>query len=229
MSIHTQFLARSIRLMALSFATATLAALAWHIPTQAQPAFLDVPSDYWAAPFIQALVDRQVIRGFTDGRFRPDEPITRAQFAVLVEQAFDRPTVRSAIRFRDVSDRYWAAGAIQSAYTESFLSGYPGNVFLPNQPMPRAQVLVALTSGLQLEPSGTNESVIGGFRDYSAIPEYAKDGVAAATFRDMTVNYPDLDFLSPNRASTRAEVAVSIYQALVATGNAPPIASPYIY
>ena len=81
---------------------------------------------------------------------------------------------------------------------------------------------------LQFKPSGTNASVIGGFRDYNSIPFYAHDGVAAATFRDLTVNYPNIDFLNPNRAATRAEVAASIYQGLVATSSAPAIEFPYI-
>jgi len=228
MSIQAKFSSRFIRLMSLSLTVATLASLVGQIPAQAQTTFSDVPSDYWAAQYIQALVERGVIRGFADGSFRPDEPITRAQFAVLVGQAFERPTVRSAVRFRDVKSSYWAASAIQTAYTEGFLSGYPGNVFNPAQPMPRAQVLVALASGLQFKPSGTNASVIGGFRDYNSIPFYALDGVAAATFRDLTVNYPNIDFLNPNRAATRAEVAASIYQGLVATSRAPALESPYI-
>ena len=215
--------------MSLSLTVATLASLVGQIPAQAQTTFSDVPSDYWAAQYIQALVERGVIRGFADGSFRPNDPITRAQFAVLVDQAFDRPAVRSAVRFRDVPGSYWAANAIQTAYTEGFLSGYPGSVFNPAQPMPRAQVLVALASGLQFEPNGTNASVTGGFRDYDSIPFYADDGVAAATFRNLTVNYPDVDFLDPNRAATRAEVTVSIYQGLVATSSAPAIESPYIY
>jgi S-layer homology domain len=202
MSIQAKFSSRLIRLMSLSLTVVTLDSLVGQIPAQAQTTFSDVPSDYWAAQFIQALVDRGVIRGFTDGSFRPDEPITRAQFAVLVGQAFDRPAVRSVIRFRDVPSSYWAASAIQTAYTEGFLSGYPGNVFNPAQPMPRAQVLVALASGLQIRPSGTNITVIGELRDYEAIP---------------------------NRAATRAEAAASIYQGLVATSRAPVVESPYIY
>jgi len=229
MSIQAKFSSRFIRLMSLSLTVATLASLVGQIPAQAQITFSDVPSDYWATQFIQALVERGVIRGFADGRFRPNEPITRAQFAVLVDQAFERPTVRSAVRFRDVPSSYWAASAIQTAYTEGFLSGYPGNVFNPAQPMPRAQVLVALASGLQFKPDGTNITVTGGLRDYKSIPLYAEDGVAAATFRSLTVNYPNIDFLNPNRAATRAEVAASIYQGLVATSRAPEIESPYIY
>lgn len=229
MFIPDQVSTRSIRWLALSFTAATFAVLGWRLPALAQSTFSDVPSDYWAAPFIQALVERDVIRGFTDGRFHPDEPITRAQFAVLVEQAFDRPTVRGAIRFRDVPPRYWAASAIQAAHREGFVSGYPGGDFRPEQPMPRAQVAVALASGLQFKPDGTNITVTGSFQDYSSIPQYADDGVAAATFRLLTLNYPNVRFFNPNRASTRAEVAASIYQGLVATGNAPAIDSPYIY
>ena len=230
MFIQPQFSIPSIRWMVLSLPTATLALLVGQmLPAQAQTRFSDVPSDYWAAPFIQALADRGVIRGFADGSFRPDDPITRAQFAVLVGQAFDRPTVRRAIRFRDVPTRYWAASAIQAAQREGFLSGYPGGDFRPDQPMPRAQVSVALASGLQFTPDGTNITVTGGLCDYNSIPSYADDGVAAATFRNLTVKYPNIDFLNPNRASTRAEVAASIYQGLVATGSAPAIASPYIY
>ncbi|MBD1917976.1 MULTISPECIES: S-layer homology domain-containing protein [Cyanophyceae] len=228
MPIQAKFLSRFIPFVFRSLTVATLASLVAQIPAQAQTTFSDVPSDYWAAQFIQALVDRGVIRGFADGSFRPNDPITRAQFAVLVDQAFDQSTVRSAVRFRDVPSSYWAASAIQTAYAEGFLSGYPGNVFNPAQPMPRAQVLVALASGLQFKPSGTNASVTGAFRDYNSIPFYADDGVAA-TFRNLTVNYPNIDFLEPNRAATRAEVAASIYQGLVATGRAPAIESPYIY
>ncbi|MBE9156680.1 S-layer homology domain-containing protein [Nodosilinea sp. LEGE 06152] len=227
--MKAEFSSKFVRLMCSSLTVAMLATLVGQLPAQAQATFSDVPPDYWAAQFIQALADRGVIRGFVDGSFRPNDPVTRAQFAVLVAQAFDRPTVRSAVRFGDVPSSYWAADAIQAAYTEGFLRGYPGGVFNPSQPMPRAQVLVALASGLQFEPSGTNASVTGGFRDYDSIPFYADDGVAAATFRNLTVNYPNIDFLDPNRAATRAEVAASIYQGLVATDSAPAIESPYIY
>jgi hypothetical protein len=196
-------------------------------PVQAQTTFSDVRSDDWAAPFIRALVDRGVIAGFQDGSFRPNEPVTRAQFAALVEKAFDRPPVREATCFADLPSGYWATSAIDAAYREGFLSGYPKNIFNPAQPMPRAQVLVALTSGLQFKPEGSYLSVVT-FKDLRSIPAYAQDGISAATERRLTVNYPDVEVLNPNRSTTRAEVAVSIYQALVASQKAPRIGSPYI-
>lgn len=45
---------------------------------------------HWAQSFIQSLAARGVIRGFPDGTFRPDEPVTRAQFAAMIRQAFER-------------------------------------------------------------------------------------------------------------------------------------------
>jgi hypothetical protein len=56
----------------------------------------------WAQSFIEALAARGVIRGFPDGTFRPDEPVTRAQFAAMIRQAFQRAPKRSGTQFVDV-------------------------------------------------------------------------------------------------------------------------------
>ncbi|MHC5727799.1 MAG: S-layer homology domain-containing protein, partial [Nostoc sp.] len=119
-----------------------------NIPPSATPAptstvnLSDVSSDYWARPFIQALADNNVIAGFPDGTFRPNQAVTRAEFAALIQKAFgsqNRVRQLSAGGFSDVPTGYWAASAIQSAYETGFLAGYPGNVFRPNQEIPRVQ------------------------------------------------------------------------------------------
>jgi hypothetical protein len=69
-------------------------------PTAASPSptpapepisFSDVSADYWAFPFITALVERDIINGFPDGTFRPDAPVTRAEYAAMLQKAFDKP------------------------------------------------------------------------------------------------------------------------------------------
>lgn len=196
--------------------------------TQNQASFVDVPSSYWAKPFIQELANIGVISGFPDGTFRPDEPVTRAQFAAIVRQAFRRGAVRAPIRFADVPSSYWATGAIQDAYATGFMSGYPGNEFRPEQQIPRVQVLTALTSGLQYSPAGSNETALQIYSDAAAIPDWARSSVAAATQKQLVVNYPNPQFLSPDRPATRADVAAFIYQALVSTGNVAAIPSQFI-
>ncbi|MBF2027740.1 MAG: S-layer homology domain-containing protein [Oscillatoriales cyanobacterium C42_A2020_001] len=220
-------------LVALGIATGSVAPIVMTAPAIAQPtAFKDVPAGYWAAPFINELSTRGVIAGFPeDGTFRPEDPVTRAQFAAMINRAFaGRPQIRPPINFVDVPANYWGRGGIDKAYTTGFMAGYPGNVFRPDENIPRAQILVSLTNGLGFaaSPGVPIEQVLGIFADASAIPNYARSSVAAATERRMVVNYPDVRVLNPNRAATRAETAAFIYQALVNTGQVAFIPSPYI-
>ncbi len=194
----------------------------------AQIAFSDVSSNYWAAQFIQQLSQRGVIAGFPDGSFRPEEPVTRAQFAAMVNKAFQKAQQRQAINFVDVPSNYWASSAIQQAYTIGFLSGYPGNRFQPNQAIPRQQVLVSLANGLGYTSGGNTENTLKYFNDASNIASYARSPIAAATEKQIVVNYPNVKSLNPTATATRAQVAAFIYQALVSSNQASAINSPYV-
>ncbi|MEH2218662.1 MAG: S-layer homology domain-containing protein [Nostoc sp.] len=215
-------------LMALSITVGTVAPFITASPSLAQTTFSDVSSNYWAAQFIQQLSQRGVIAGFPDGSFRPEEAVTRAQFAAMVNKAFQKSQPRSPINFADVPSNYWASSAIQQAYTIGFLSGYPGNRFEPNQAIPRQQVLVSLANGLEYSPSGNTESTLQYFNDASNIASYARSPIAAATEKQIVVNYPNVKFLNPTATATRAQVAAFIYQALVSSNQASAINSPYV-
>ncbi|MES1021951.1 DUF1565 domain-containing protein [Gloeocapsa sp. BRSZ] len=190
-----------------------------------QFAFSDVQG-LWAQPYIAALASREIIAGFPDGTFKPNEPVTRAQFAAIVSKAFTPTPQREAQDFNDVSRNFWGYQAIQSAYRGGFVAGYPGGAFQPQQQIPRVQVLVSLANGLNLRAD--NPNVLSTYADASQIPGYATDAVAAATQRQLVVNYPTPNQLNPNRPATRAEVAAFVYQALVNSGRAQAIASPYL-
>ncbi len=202
--------------------TVAIAGLA--LPANAQNAqFSDVGSSYWARPFIESLASEQIIAGFPDGTFKPDQAVTRAQFAAIVRNAFNQPYSRTAPRFSDVSANYWANAAIADAYSQGFLSGYPNGVFQPETQIPRVQALVALANGLNYSPQGSVNEVLGRYRDAGQIPGYGQSPVAAATENRLVVNYPNVDTLQPQRTATRADVAAFIYQALVAQGRMPPL------
>ncbi|BAZ53490.1 S-layer domain-containing protein [Nostoc sp. NIES-4103] len=214
--------------MALSITAGTVAPFIAATPSLAQTTFYDVSSNYWAAQFIRELSQRGVIAGFPDGSFRPEEPVTRAQFAAMVNKAFQKAQQRQGIRFADVPSNYWAYNAIQQAYTIGFLSGYPGNRFEPNQAIPRQQVLVALANGLEYSASNNVEGTLQYFNDAYNIAGYARSPIAAATENQIVVNYPNVKFLNPTATATRAQVAAFIYQALVSSNQASAINSPYI-
>ncbi len=198
-------------------------------PTPAQPInFVDVPQDFWARPFIDALSARGIVNGFTTGYFRPDQPVTRAQFAAMLQQAFDKTPGQNTTVFKDVPSNFWAVPAIDKATKAGFLTGYPGNIFRPEEQIPRVQVLVALATGLHLATKSTPSQTLQTYQDAAQIPNYATEKIAAATEAGLVVNYPNPKLLNPNQNATRAEVAAIIHQALVHAGKAQQIQSQYI-
>lgn len=214
--------------MALSITPIAILPLIIANPAFAQTSFNDVQSNYWASQFIQELSKRNIIAGFPDGSFRPEEAVTRAQFAAMLNKAFNKSPQRQTIKFNDVATNYWAYNAIQQSYVTGFLSGYPGNRFEPNQAIPRQQVLVSLANGLKYSASTNINSSLQYFNDAANISDYARSPIAAAVEKRLVVNYPNVKFLNPTTNATRAQVAAFIYQALVSSNQATAINSAYI-
>ena len=177
----------------------------------------------WAEPFIRVLVEKGIIAGYPDGTFKPDQAVTRAEFAALLNKAFDLQPIRAGRRFKDVPKNYWAAAVIEKAYRSGFLAGYPGS-FGPKQNLLRIQGLVSVINGSKLEPSGTLDlnSVFG---DAAQVPNYGQNALIAATQRCVAVSVeydssklPGGNF-GPNTIATRADVAAYIHQVLVGSGK----------
>ncbi|MGL5080297.1 MAG: S-layer homology domain-containing protein [Microcoleaceae cyanobacterium] len=188
----------------------------------------DVAENYWAEEFIESATEQNLMGIFADGSFKPEQMVTRGELATQIENTFEPPREEVSIAFKDVPSGYEGAQAIQEATRTGFMKGYPGEVFQPEQPVPRMQVLVALVSGLELEPPKNPEAILRGYKDADQIPKWAMEKIAAATQAGLVVNYPEVQTLNPNQPATRAEVAVMLHQARVKAGKAQPIASDYI-
>lgn len=191
-----------------------------------QVKFSDVSGNHWANDFIAELAALQIVQGFPDGSFRPDEQLTRAQFAAMISQAFTKVQVRNAISFRDVSTKHWAYSAIREAYSTGFLR-VSGNKFNPSQSLSRLEVLLALAQGLNYTFTGSTESILVAYSDAATIRSDVRSAIAALTARGIVVNYPDIRTLNPDKVATRAEVSALIYKALVSTGEVADIPSDY--
>ncbi|NEP61852.1 MAG: hypothetical protein F6K31_33690 [Symploca sp. SIO2G7] len=190
--------------------------------------FQDVPADYWAKPYIDALSERLVISGLTEDTFAPEEPVTRAQLASAIAEAFPLDGTKAEISFSDINADYWATQAINKAVKLGFMSGFPDQTFQPALPVPRAQALTALVTGLNSGVPENSEAIVERYSDASEIPSWAVGKMAAATQSEIVVNYPNLTLLNPNQPATRAEVAAMIYQTLVAQGRIDQIDGEYV-
>lgn len=123
------------------------------VAQQTQSTFPDVPPDYWARPFIQSLAEKGIVTGYPDGTFRPRQAVDRDEFSAMIRQAFNRARIRnipSGSAFSDVPQGYWAETPIQEAYETGFMNEFPGNEFRPKQPLTKAQALVVLMRGLNM-------------------------------------------------------------------------------
>lgn len=184
--------------------------------------------NHWAEPFIQVLVERDYLQGFPDGSFRPDESLTRAEYAALLARCFDlpRPLGAQEADFEDIEEDFWGREAIAQAVTMGFLRGYPDNTFRPQTPLTRLQAILSLTQGLGLRDG--LPKVLQIYGDRPLIPSYALKAVAVATQNRLIVNYPKIDRLQPLHDVTRGEIAALLHQALVIHQKLPQLNSEHI-
>ncbi len=196
------------------------------VASDVKPKPLSDISGHWAEQFILGLYNQGAVGGYPDGTFKPDDKMTRAQYAALLTKALNPTAKREAATFKDVAEDFWGYVAVQTAYKSQFISGFPDNTFKPNENVQRAQVIVSLVNGLGL--SGGNQESLTKFTDRASIPDYAKEEVATALLKELIVTYPSVEKLEPTRDATRAEVAVMIYQALVNADKMAAIESKYI-
>lgn len=133
--------------------------------------FTDVPSTHWAADYIGYMQQFGIVMGFNDGSFRPDAPVTRAQFAAIASR-FEKLTEGSK-SFIDVPSTHWAAKYINFAATRGWVTGYSDGTFKPENPISRAEV-AAVTCRL-LERSADQSYIRSHMSELRTFNDMAED------------------------------------------------------
>lgn len=170
----------------------------------------------WAEPYVDALSELQMIGGFPGGRFQPDDPITRAQFAAIAAKALELSGGTSA--FKDVPANYWSRNAIAAASGAGLITGFPDGTFRPEQPLTRAQALVILAKALG--DAAPESPAVYWYEDSDLVPGWALPLVNRAATARIIVNKPEnRTLIAPDRPATRSEVAAFMYQTLTDLGK----------
>ncbi|TAD80262.1 MAG: hypothetical protein EA001_01305 [Oscillatoriales cyanobacterium] len=192
--------------------------------------FSDVNTAHWAFPFVDSLRRNQVLSGFDNGSFKPDEPVTRAQLAATLHDAWVGTIVRSPLPFPDLSSQHWAKGAVDRSVELGLMRGYPNGQFVPDRPVSRLELYITLVSGLKLPAANATamQGELTRYRDGASLANWAKPKIAAASAASLVTYYPQRDRLDGQRPATRADVAAALYQALVYQKRLAPIQSPYL-
>ena len=177
--------------------------------------FLDVPESYWAFSYIEEMVDRGVLSGYPNGRFYPDNNVSRAEFAkIMVTAAGILLSYNSEQYYQDVPVSHWSYSYVSSAMY--YLTGYNtpyGNYYYPDQAALREDIAVALVKLKGYDLLGADESILTTmFTDASSISSDAKKYVAVAVERGLISGYEDNTFKGQS-SITRAEAATLLWRA----------------
>lgn len=169
--------------------------------------FSDVPKTHWAYQSICRLQKENIING-NDGRFRPDESITRAEFVKMVVAAFSIEETDIKADFSDVLPQSWYYEFICRALSTQMINGYGGK-FYPDSSITREDAVVITARALGL----TEQHFETAFNDSDKISDYAKNAVQGMCSGGY-INGRENGNFAPKELITRAEAAQLFYNVL---------------
>lgn len=180
----------------------------------AEKRFSDIEK-HWAKENINILVEKGIIDGMNDQEFKPEEKITRAQFAKLLITALNIEVNKGQVlSFQDVPASAWYHDYIGSAVKEGLITGYSEEEFAPDDNITREQMAVIISRVLKIKsktmlPEDSGEDIINQFSDKGSIALWARKEIAPAVSCGI-VNGVSPDTFAPKVPATRAVAATMI-------------------
>ncbi len=175
--------------------------------------FKDMNEAKWALKHVLKMNAEEIIKGYEDGSFRPNKPVTHEEAVVLTmlaaglkDEISQTVTDSVYLPFKDAGRiQSWAKKAVIVAVKKGYLDASPSGNFQPNKPASREWVTKLIAKALGLQPV----SVQLPFKDADKISSDAAGYVAAVVYNQLISGFPDGTF-QPNKPITRAEIAVML-------------------
>ena len=174
--------------------------------------FNDLDGAEWARKAIEALAEKKIVSGRGDGRFEPNEPLTRAEFVKIIVDAFDLKDNTAEIDFDDVPKDAWSYRYIASAKKAGIIYGISDTHFGADKTISRQDMAVILLRTAELKGIDTSGNGVE-FTDSQKISDYARDAVGRLSAAGILNGMNDGSF-SPLTDVTRAQGAQVIYTML---------------
>ncbi len=192
---------------------------------QGPDSYPDLPQNHWAYEAVTFLTDKKIVVGYPDGLYRPDQKVTRAEFATMTLKAlglYEKDTDQ-IFDYVDIKD-HWANRNIQVASYYGLVKGYPGGYFYPNNDVTRMEALAVVLSALSPENIDSEQAkhFVSIYKDYSDIPNWALIKAGQAQMLGLIYNTPGHETtLEPMRPATRGELARFIFNMMEAVKTIP--------
>lgn len=170
--------------------------------------FRDVTSAHWAFASVERAAELGLVTGYSDGTFRPDAAVTRAQFVLMLWRMCGKPAAARAASFADASAD-WYQDALSWAVEKGYVNGLSDTRFGPDAPITRQQAMAILfrlnggQSGTELTLTGIYEQT---FADSTTIAAWAKDATWWAVYHEL-VSGVGGSRIAPEANASRAQIA----------------------
>ncbi|MBJ6360758.1 X2-like carbohydrate binding domain-containing protein [Paenibacillus sp. GCM10012307] len=136
--------------------------------------YSDVKSGYWAEKAIHQATELGLMKGFSNGTFKPEQPITRAEMAALISRAMNLS--ESGKGFKDIAGT-WAEKEIKAVQSAGYINGYQDGTFRPNQSLTRAEAVAIINRVIGLKVADVDQSP---WKDVPVSHWAARDIIAAS-------------------------------------------------
>ncbi|WP_197029760.1 fibronectin type III domain-containing protein [Brevibacillus borstelensis] len=181
-------------------------------PKPSEPAihFTDL-TGHWAESYIKRAAAKGIVSGYPDGAFKPNHPVTRAEFMMMLAGALQLEEEGATLTFSDQDQiGKWAMQSVAKGVQAGIVNGYGDGSFRPNTQITRAEMAVMIARALKLPHKAQIKT---GFADDEMIPEWAKGSVEAIRGRGITSGREGKKFV-PGDTATRAEAATILLRML---------------
>jgi len=187
---------------------------------QSNSIFSDLPQNHWAYNAVKFMVERGIITGYPDKTFRPDNPVTRSEFARIMVISLNLPIkVTDNPSFKDVPKDHWAYPYVETA--KYYLTGFRtqnGEYFKPSDYAVREDMAVALVKAKGLQNENVDMNVLNNYIDKDQISKNLVKYVAIAIAKGIMVGSPVPNSnqykFEPQGILTRAQAAVLLYNVI---------------
>jgi len=176
--------------------------------------FIDT-SGNWAETYVNILSDKGVIAAEPDGKFKPDDPISRAVLAAWMVKilGLENQPVPSTPSFPDVKSSDWFYRDVEIIRQNNYISGYADG-FRPNQFIQKGEVISIIARALnRTAPDETQiEDELSKYKDASKVPAWARVGVAESSLVGILLVGPDTKSIGADKLATRADATALLYK-----------------
>ena len=179
--------------------------------------FDDVADDAWYADAVGYVNENSLMNGTSETTFEPDGQMTRAMLVTVLWRAAGEPAANGESMFEDIAADTYYADAVAWASGNNIVNGYSDDIFAPDDPVSRAQIVTILW-----RYAGSPTAEAEDFMDENEIPDYASEAVDWAK-ANRIVNGREGDRFDPNGNATRAEVATILRNYLTLEENVSDI------